>query len=406
MPKLHTLAALVAASVVLVFAGLATAAPVTVNVRVEGTTQTFFEGQVTTDTHLVDGGDGTHAHQCDGLNDDPHKYAGPGPTVTGAFDDASRLGPFSWYGTYGDYGIADFLIHAVNDDNDNVNNTSGTYWSLYRNWAALTIGGCQEQVQQGDNVLVARTGFDAANNYDPFPALELRGAPASAAVGQPFTVHVFQHDGSGAATDAAGATVAGGTTGSDGTASISFDTSGTKRFKAERSGSTRSNAASICVYAPGSGECGTEKSPSTDTGPTSTPTELESGPPAPLKDVTAPVIHIGSPLPGKKYARGPRVLAGDVDEANGIAQVFLRLRATDGGALTSASRCRWFSGKRGVFTHRTVPCSKARYFRIGSNPRWSYLLPARLRTGKYVLDVKVLDRSYNAGRAAVPFGVK
>jgi hypothetical protein len=59
-----------------------------------------------------------------------------------------------------------------------------------------------------------------------------------------------------------------------------------------------------------------------------------------------------------------------------------------------------------VFTHRTVPCSKARYFRIGSNARWSYLLPARLRTGKYVLDVKVLDRAYNVGRMAVPFGVK
>ena len=44
----------------------------------------------------------------------------------------------------------------------------------------------------------------------------------------------------------------------------------------------------------------------------------------------------------------------------------------------------------------------------GRNPlaKFSYLLPARLRHGKYVLDVKVLDRAYNAGRASVPFGVK
>jgi hypothetical protein len=59
-----------------------------------------------------------------------------------------------------------------------------------------------------------------------------------------------------------------------------------------------------------------------------------------------------------------------------------------------------------VFTHRTVPCSRARFFRVGTDTRFSYLLPARLRKGKYVLDVKVLDRAYNAGRSSVPFGVK
>jgi hypothetical protein len=125
-----------------------------------------------------------------------------------------------------------------------------------------------------------------------------------------------------------------------------------------------------------------------------------------VKDTTPPVIHVLSPQSGKTYANGPRVLSGTIDESGGVAQVFLRLRATDGGNLTSASRCRWFSGKRGVFTHRTVPCSKARFFRGGSDTRFSYLLPARLRKGKYVLDVKVLDRAYNAGRTSVPFGVK
>jgi hypothetical protein len=53
-----------------------------------------------------------------------------------------------------------------------------------------------------------------------------------------------------------------------------------------------------------------------------------------------------------------------------------------------------------------VPCGKARFFRVGSNPKFSYLLPSRLGKGKYVLDVKVLDRSYNAGRATVPFTVR
>jgi hypothetical protein len=155
----------------------------------------------------------------------------------------------------------------------------------------------------------------------------------------------------------------------------------------------------VCVYVPGSGDCGTDK------GQDSTPVTTTAPAPA-VKDTTAPVVHVGSPTAGKTYSRGPRLLTGDVDEAGGIAQVFLRLRASDGGKMTAASRCRWYSGKRGVFTRRTVPCSKARFFRAGTNAKFSYLLPSRLGKGKYVLDVKVLDKSYNAGRAAVPFAVK
>jgi hypothetical protein len=397
MPKLHPLAALLAALIALALAAPSFGAPVTVNLRVEGSTQTVFEAPVTTDAHLVDGGDGSGAHQCDGLNADPGKYSGPGPTVTGAFDDASKLGPFSWFGTYG-AGAPDFYIREVAGEHD----TNSSFWYLVRNWNGLMTGGCQEQVQQGDDVLIALTGFDPVT-FASWPLLDLRGAPAKAAVNEPFTVHVTEHDGAGSApTDAAGASVAGKTTGSDGLASISFDSSGVKRLKAERANSIRSNAATVCVYTPGSGECGTATAP----GETAPPEAAPQLPAAAVKDRTPPVIRLTTIKPGKTYSRGPRVLGGDVDEAGGIAQVFLRLRATNRGKLTAASRCRWFSGKRGVFTHRTVPCSKARFFRLGSSPRFSYLLPSRLGKGKYVLDVKVLDRAYNAGRLSVPFKVR
>jgi hypothetical protein len=237
MPKLHPLAALLAALIALAVAGPSLAAPVTVNLRVEGPTQTVFEAPVTTDAHLVDGGDGSGAHQCDGLNADPGKYAGPGPTVTGAFDDASKLGPFSWFGTYGDFGTPDFYIREVAGEHD----TSDSFWYLVRNWKGLSTGGCQEQVQQGDDVLVALTGFDPVT-FASWPLLDLSGAPSKAAVNESFTVHVTEHDGAGsAATNASGATVAGKTTGSDGLALISFDSSGVKRFKAERRNSIRSN---------------------------------------------------------------------------------------------------------------------------------------------------------------------
>jgi hypothetical protein len=396
MPKLQPLAALLAASALLAGATPVVAAPVTVNVRVESPSSTIFEGPVTTDVHQVDGGDGTGAHECDGLNGDPNKYPGPGPTVTGAFDDASKLKPFSWFGTFSN----DFYIREI----AGVHDTNDTFWNLARNWTNLQVGGCQEQVQQGDDVLIALTGFDP-NTFATWPMLELRGVPTKAAVNEPFTVHVLQHDGSGTpATDASGAAVAGATTGSGGTASVSFDSSGTRTLKAERSNSIRSNGMSVCVYTPGSGECGTDRSP--DAPAQTTPDQTPPPPAPPVKDTTPPVIQVGSPTPGKTYAKGPRLIAGDIDEAGGIAQVFLRVRATNGGNLTAASRCRWFSGKRGVFTHRTVPCSKARFFRIGANPRFSYLLPSRLGKGKYVVDVKVLDRAYNAGRAAISFKVK
>jgi hypothetical protein len=255
------------------------------------------------------------------------------------------------------------------------------------------------QVQQGDEVLWAFTNYAA-----PFLRLS---APSRVATNESFAVTVDQNDGNGARTPAVGASVEGATTDATGHAPVAFADAGTHRFKATRPGSIRSNAASVCVYVPGSGDCGTDKAP----GPAGDQTAPPADQPVPLvqpaaKDTTPPLIAVTSLEPGKDYARGPRVIAGRADDAGGIAQVFLRLRSDDGGGLTAASRCRWFSGKRGVFTHRTVPCSKARFFRIGTKARFSYLLPARLRTGKYVLEVKVLDKAYNAGRMAVPFGVK
>jgi hypothetical protein len=269
-------------------------------------------------------------------------------------------------------------------------------WALLINWRIAPEGGCHMQVQPGDDVLWAFTDY-----AEPFLQLS---APSRAATNESFAVTVDQNDGNGARTSAVGASVGGVTTDATGHATVAFTDAGTHRFKATRVGSIRSNAASVCVYVPGSGDCGTDKAPVDQTAP---PTDQPAPPVQPaVKDTTAPVLRVTSLAPGKQYAKGPRVLAGDVDDAGGIAQVFLRLRSSDGGGLTAASRCHWFSGKRGVFTHRTVPCSKARFFRIGTKASFSYLLPARLRTGKYVLDVKVLDKAYNVGRQAVPFGVK
>jgi hypothetical protein len=376
----------------------AVAAPATVNLRVEATTGTLFEGLITTDAKSITK-DGTGSHPCDGTNGGANPSAGP--TATGALDDASIASGFTWAATW-DSGFQDFFISRIGPDT-NLGSAPYTYWGFFVNGVSPSVGGCQKQVAAGDDVVWAY-----ANYGDPLLRL---GAPSKAAAGESFTVTVDQTDGSnGTYTPAVGATVSGQTTDAGGHATLSFGDAGTHRFKATRTSpaSIRSNAAAVCVYVPGSGDCGTDRAPSPDGGQT-TPSDQPSPEPGPapaVKDTTPPVVHISSVEAGKDYDQGPRELAGTVDDAGGIAQVFLRVRASDGGGLTASSRCRWFSGKRGVFTHRTVPCSKARFFRIGTDAKWSYLLPARLRTGKYVLDVKVLDRSYNAGRSSVPFGVK
>jgi hypothetical protein len=382
MPKLHSLAALIAASAALAAATPAGAAPATVNLRVEGSSATPIEGQVTTDAKTIQG------HPCDGTNGG--KNPTPGPTMLGALDDASLTGAFGWAGSW-DSGYQDFFVTKIGDD-DTPSDFSRS-WALLLNWQYTPDGGCHMQVHTGDDVLWAFTNYAQ-------PYLQLSGVPTRAATGESFQVTVQQNDGNGNRAPAVAATVAGATTDATGQAAVAFADPGTHTFKATRSDAVRSNAGTVCVYAPGSGDCGTDKAPAAPQ------TDQTPAPQPAVKDTTAPSVHVGTITPGKTYSSGPRVLGGDADDAGGIAQVFLRLRATDGGNLTAASRCRWFSGKRGVFTHRMVPCSKARFFRVGANPKFSYLLPSRLGHGKYVLDVKVLDRAYNAGRAAVPFSVK
>ena len=385
MPKLLSLAALVAASAVLAAAAPSFAAPVTVNLRIEGSSATPYEGPVTTDIRTVRG------ELCDGTQD-PNNTA-PAPTMQTALDDASMTGAFGWEGSW-DPSYQDFFVTKIGDD-DTPSDFSQS-WALLQNWRYTSGGGCHMQVHQGDDLLFAFTDYTKQ-------FLQLTGAPARAATGESFQVAVNQQDGNGTSTPAVGASVGGATTDATGHATVSFSDAGQHTFKATAPNTIRSNAATVCVYAPGSGDCGTDK-PSN--GGDTTPTTETAAPQPAVKDTTPPTIAVTSITPGKTYSPGPRTLAGQTDDAGGIYQVFLRLRATSGGAMTSASRCRWFSGKRGVFTHRTVPCSKTRFFRVGSNPKFSYLLPSKLGKGRYVLDVKVLDRSYNAGRAAIPFRVK
>src|SRR4029079_2406281 len=75
----------------------ADAAPVTVNLRVEGTADTIFDGPVVTDAHRTTTPSDGVARPCDGTN----SGGSPTPTAIGALDDGCNAGRLSahaaWY---------------------------------------------------------------------------------------------------------------------------------------------------------------------------------------------------------------------------------------------------------------------------------------------------------------------
>ena len=208
----------------------AQAAPTKVKVRVEGATKTIFEGAVTTDVHPVDGGDGSGAHTCDGTNGGAS--AVPGPTATGALDDAAKLGNFSWAGSF-DPSFSDFDVSKIGPDAS----TLTQFWGVAVQGQQLQVGGCQFKVSPGEEVLWA---FDL---FSKKHILELSG-PRRAHAGKPFSVKVVDgQDG----TPVSGARVGGKKTNAKGIAKLRYRRIGTKPLKARRADSLRSNQLRVKV---------------------------------------------------------------------------------------------------------------------------------------------------------------
>lgn len=347
----------------------ALAAPVTVDLRVEGLTQTLFEGPVTTDGHDIDG------HPCDGTNGGVNPT--PGPTMTAALDDSG----IDWARTWFD-GFQDFGIDRIGPDASDFQNNR--FWGYALNFVPTQVGGCQQQVAAGDDVIFGYDFFNKAH------LLKLSG-PARAATGETVTVTVTDGQ-SGAPLD--GAAVGGQTTGADGTAAVSFASPGVHTLKAERADSLRSNGVQVCVYEPGSGGCGTEPAPGTEpTGP-----QLPGGGGV-VRDTVGPRATIAGLHDGRTYRRAPRVLRGRAEDDRGIHGVYLLVRMIDGRG------CRWLSGRSETFS-RPRSCDGARYIRLGTAANWSYQLPFELRRGaRYVVDVKVLDAGLNKDTEQVRFRV-
>jgi hypothetical protein len=290
--------------------------------------------------------------------------------MTSALDDASLGGSFSWDGTWFN-GFDDFGIDRVGPDTNDF--ASNRYWGYALNFVPTMVGGCQQQVQAGDEVLFGYDFFSKSH------ILKLTG-PARTVAGQFATVQVT--DGQ-TGSPLSGASVGGQVTKSNGEARVSFGAPGLQVLKAERGDSIRSNALLICVAPADGGDCGV---PASQLG--------SAGSNRAADDTRAASARISGPRNGARYRRGPRLLRGTAsDDASGVRVVKLSLRRRVHG------RCSWWSGRSERFV--AGACGKARDFEAGDGPRWSYLLPRPLPRGGYVLEAKAFDQAGNtAGRSA------
>ncbi|MDX6692254.1 MAG: hypothetical protein QOG15_3711 [Solirubrobacteraceae bacterium] len=373
---------------------LAAAAPVTVDLRIEGKTSTLYEGTVTTDIRTIDVGDGTGAHTCDGTNNGANPT--PGPTRGAAFA-AAAAGPagFSFQGTWYP-GFQDVTFETIAGQSVAFE-MPDQFLVEYKNAVSASVGSCQDQIASGDDVLYAY-----GNGSEQL--LKLAG-PATVTPGATATLHVTD---AATGTPVAGATVNGTQSTADGSVAFALPAPGPVKFKASKAGAIRSNSVTVCASSGADGACGSV-----------TPTPCETTGRDGLcgtRDLTAPRATILGISDRQHFARkkAPRHLRARVSgDPSGL--LFSKLRLTRNAGR---GRCTYFNGRterfrRGLLINGTrCGATHGHWFKVGDEPDVDYLLPKRLPRGRYVLDVTAIDRAYNRdngrvrGRNRVVFYVK
>jgi hypothetical protein len=368
---IHRLAGLaVAVLTLLVPASVASAAPVTVNLRIEGPTSTVFEGPVTTDVRpfqFTTGAD-TASHGCDATAANGGTSNTPVPTRGAALAAASVAAPFSTSGTFfASLGSPSFA--EVGGQTTTFDAATNAFLVEYKNGVEASVGACGDPISNGDDVLFAY-------GPDGIPLLELSG-PETATNGAPFTVHVVdQRDGS----PVAGASVGGATTDAGGNATVTPSQAGLQRLKATKSGTIRSNALVVSVAAKDQAAA-----------PAAPAAPAQQGVAGAVADRTAPRARLLSPRNGHTYRLrrfSPRLIHVAVAESgSGIRTVKIRLTRRVG------RRCFSFSGRRDRFIG--AKCGGGFFFTVSDRADFTFLLPRRLGRGHYVLDAEAIDKAFN-----------
>jgi hypothetical protein len=169
----------------------AQAAPTLVHVRIEGKSETLFEGPILTEGHDVEAASDSEARPCDGINPLDPQNKTPGPTPTAASVDATSLigetFDGQWYPGYHDY----FITRWGPDREE-----EGMSWGVLVNNVFTNVGGCQYELGTGDEVLWAYNAFGHRPFLALFPAGDTSGTrslTATAELNKPFEVEVLDY---------------------------------------------------------------------------------------------------------------------------------------------------------------------------------------------------------------------
>jgi hypothetical protein len=359
-----------------VFASTALAAePATVTVRVEGLSETKLPAtQVTTTTTPVVA-DGKAEDSCAGTS-----ALGALQLATGGNWSGPWNGEFKQYEIYTIEGESHFFEKAA---------PANYFWSFWLDDKEASAGACEAELHSGDQVLFFPSCYGTACPPEPLPlGIE---APATADVGEavPLTVTRYSTQGEGA--PASGATISGApasaTADSTGHATVTFSTPGTYTLQATAPESVRTEA-TICVHGGNDGTCGTTKTSGVGTS-TSGTTTAGSVAVAPYKGPYALVAKASSVTEGHVYERGdaPRILSGSVLAHTTVTATSVELRREYRG------RCYAYDGVTTRFAR--ARCGEGSFFKVSNNGTFSYLLPAALAPGRYVLDIEATDAAGN-----------
>jgi hypothetical protein len=339
------------AAVLAVLAAPAAAAPITVQLRIEGPQHTLFEGPVTTGVRQFHFSGEPARHTCDatapaGSSATPQVTSGA--VLTAAEDKAGLVVHGSWSAQFGSPTFTDIGGESVAFD-------TGTSRFLveYHNEQSASTGSCGQALKPGDRVLYAygtggETLLALAGHHTARPGSIVSLRVTDAATGKPV----------------AGASVGGRLSGPDGKLVLGPLTRGRHAEKAAKAGSIRSNRAEVCVTDGRDRACGR--------------------PPAahPLN------IRHHQVFPRR---RGPRVIRIAVP-ADPIGAKTIRL----GLARRSDGRCAYFSGPRRRFV--ASRCGRRVTFSVAARSRVAYRLAHRLGRGRYVLDVIAVGPAGNRER--------
>jgi hypothetical protein len=149
----------------------AQAAPTAVNVRIEGKSETLFEGPIATEPHGIRATSDkiSKLRRCDGINvNDPQNVVPSVVPTTAAADAMALVGQTfdgQWFKQFEDY----FVTRFGPDQQDPAAPGGGAFWGLLVNNVFTNVGGCQYQLNGDDEVLWVYDAFGGRPTLALFP---------------------------------------------------------------------------------------------------------------------------------------------------------------------------------------------------------------------------------------------